>query len=60
MDRSSTTSGPSAGNPVVPACGGCVQKYTFLGYADNGGKSSIPAAIAVTDGTINVCNTEQP
>jgi hypothetical protein len=41
----------------VPACGGCVQKYTFLGYADNGGKSSIPAAIAVTDGTVNVCNT---
>lgn len=57
MDKSSTTSGPSAGNPVVPACGGCVQKYTFLGYADNAGKSSIPTSIDVTNGTTNQCNT---
>lgn len=57
MDRSTTTSGPSAANPVVPACGGCVQKYTFLGYADAGGKSSIPTSIDVTDGTANTCNT---
>lgn len=57
MDRSSTTSGPSAGNPIVPACGGCVQKYTFLGYADAAGKSSIPAAIDVTNATPNQCNT---
>lgn len=55
MDRSSTTSGPSAGNPIVPACGGCVQKYTFLGYADASGKSSIPASIPVTAGTLNSC-----
>jgi len=56
MDRSTSTSGPSAANPVVPACQGCVQKYTFLGYADNGGKSSIPTSIDVTDGPVNTCN----
>lgn len=55
MDRSSTTSGPSANNPVVPACAGCVQKYTFLGYADASGKSSIPADIDVTTGINNNC-----
>jgi len=57
MDKSTTSSGPSAANPVVPACGGCVQKYTFLGYADNAGLSSIPKSIEVTDGTVNTCNT---
>ncbi|MEO6612540.1 MAG: PQQ-dependent sugar dehydrogenase [Chitinophagaceae bacterium] len=57
MDRSTTSSGPSSGNPVVPTCAGCLQKYTFLGYADNGGKSTIPTAIDVTDGTVNTCNT---
>jgi hypothetical protein len=57
MDNSSTTSGPGSANPVVPTCMGCVQKYTFLGYYDNGGKSTIPTSIDVTDGTINICNT---
>jgi len=57
MDNTSTTSGPGSGNPVVPTCAGCVQKYTFLGYYDNGGKSSIPTSIDVTDGTVNTCNT---
>ncbi|MCB9055427.1 MAG: PQQ-dependent sugar dehydrogenase [Chitinophagales bacterium] len=57
MDNSSTTSGPGSSNPVVPACAGCVQKYTFLGYADNGGKSTIPSVIDITTGTDNVCNT---
>jgi PQQ-dependent dehydrogenase (s-GDH family) len=57
MERSSTSSGPSNLNPVVPACPGCLQKYTFLGYSDNGGKSSIPTTIDVTDGTVNTCNT---
>ncbi len=55
MDRSITSSGPSAANPVVPACQGCVQKYTFLGYADAGGKSSISTAIDVSPGLINSC-----
>lgn len=55
MDRSTTSSGPSAASPIVPACGGCIQKYTFLGYADVAGKSSIPAAIPVSPGTLNTC-----
>ncbi len=53
MDRSTTTSGPSAQWPVIPACAGCVQKYTFLGYRDNGGKSTIPVSIDVTTGSPN-------
>jgi len=57
MDNSSTTSGPGSANPVVPNCAGCVQKYTFLGYYDVAGKSSIPASIDVTSGTANTCNT---
>lgn len=57
MDKSATTSGPSAANPVIPACGGCVQKYTFLGYADVAGTSSIPDEISVTAGTVNSCAT---
>ncbi len=56
MDKSATTSGPSALNPVVPACGGCVLKYTFLGYnSDGNGKSMIPTSIDVTEGTDNTC-----
>jgi trimeric autotransporter adhesin len=57
MDNSSTTSGPGNLNPVVPQCAGCVQKYTFLGYADVSGKSSIPASIDVTAGSPNACTT---
>ncbi|HEY6505231.1 MAG TPA: PQQ-dependent sugar dehydrogenase [Chitinophagaceae bacterium] len=57
MDRSTTSSGPSAGNPVVPACPGCLQRYTFLGYNDVSSKSAIPTSIPVTDGSTNfVCN----
>ncbi|ANE52280.1 PQQ-dependent sugar dehydrogenase [Flavisolibacter tropicus] len=40
MDRGSTTSGPSALNPIVPACPGCLQKYTFLGYRVNSGSGN--------------------
>lgn len=57
MDRSLSTSGPSALNPIITACQGCLQKYSFLGYADAAGKSSIPTSISVTDGLANVCNT---
>jgi trimeric autotransporter adhesin len=56
MDNSSTTSGPGSANPVVPTCAGCVQKYTFLGYLDVSGKSSIPTSIDVTNGSVNTCN----
>ena len=57
MDRSTTTSGPSAQWPVVPTCQGCVQKYAFLGYNDVGGKSSIPASIDVTDAPVNTVDS---
>jgi len=60
MDRSTTSSGPSNANPVVPACPGCIQRYTFLGYNDASGKSSIPASIPVTTGVANNCNTGTP
>jgi PQQ-dependent dehydrogenase (s-GDH family) len=56
MDRSLSTSGPSAANPIITSCQGCLQKYSFLGYRDAGGKSSIPASIPATDGEANVCN----
>ena len=56
MDRSSSTSGPSAANPIIPGCGGCIQKYSFLGYADEAGKSSISSSINVTEGVTNTCN----
>jgi PQQ-dependent dehydrogenase (s-GDH family) len=57
MDRSTSTSGPSALYPVVPACQGCLQKYTFLGYETQAGQSSIDTSIDVTDGVANSCNT---
>ena len=57
MDNSSTTSGPGSANPVVPNCLGCVHKYTFLGYSDVGGKSSIPTSIDVTDAAVNVVDS---
>ncbi|HTE27909.1 PQQ-dependent sugar dehydrogenase [Flavitalea sp.] len=57
MDRSTSTSGPSALYPVVPACQGCLQKYSFLGYEDLAGQSSIDTSIDVTDGIVNTCNT---
>jgi trimeric autotransporter adhesin len=56
MDRSTSSSGPSASNPIVPACAGCVQKYTFLGYRDNGSnESTINTTIPIAAGTANTC-----
>jgi PQQ-dependent dehydrogenase (s-GDH family) len=56
MDKSTTTSGPSSANPVVPACAGCLQKYTFLGYNDDGtGKSTMPDGVEISAGTANTC-----
>ncbi|MEP7238751.1 MAG: PQQ-dependent sugar dehydrogenase [Ferruginibacter sp.] len=61
MDNSSATSGPGVGNPTVPACPGCVLKYSFLGYAANAsGFSTIPKTVAVTTGPVNTCNTGTP
>jgi glucose/arabinose dehydrogenase len=58
IDKSQVTSGPTAGSPVVSACAGCILKYTFLGYADASGKSSIPATIDIT--TASAVNTVVP
>lgn len=55
VDSSSTTSGPTTGNPIISACRGCVQKYTFLGYASSGGTSTIPNYIPIATGKANVC-----
>jgi hypothetical protein len=44
----------------VPACAGCVIKYSFLGYVKDGssaiGVSTIPKSVDVTDGPVNTCN----
>ena len=57
MDNSSATSGPGVGNPTVPACPGCVIKYSFVGYGDAGGFSTISKTIPVTSGTAGTVNT---
>jgi hypothetical protein len=60
IDSSSTTSGPTTNNPIVSACSGCLQKYTFLGYNANGSSpfaSTIPSSIAIAPATANACET---
>ena len=57
MDNNSATSGPGIGNPTEVACMGCVVKYSFLGYEEKSGFSSISKTIPVADGTVNTCNT---
>ncbi len=57
MDNSSATSGPGIGNPTTPACPGCVIKYSFLGYEDAAGLSTLPKTIAVTTGALNSCSS---
>jgi hypothetical protein len=60
MDNNSATSGPGVGNPIVAACPGCVIKYSFLGYNDALGLSTIPKTVAVTNGAVNICNQGTP
>lgn len=55
MDKSAATSGPSAANPLIPACPGCVFKYRFIGYQNSNGRSAIPTAIPITTGVANSC-----
>ncbi len=55
MDNGAT-SGPSGANPITLECLGCVQKYSFLGYRDASGLSTIPKSISVTTGVTNTCN----
>jgi len=53
MDKSLSTSGPSQDNPTTLNCTGCVVKYSFLGYGDNAGSSSISSSIAIAPGVGN-------
>jgi glucose/arabinose dehydrogenase len=55
IDKSQTTSGPTTTNPILSACAGCVQKYTFLGYETASGTSTLPNSINVAAGTPNQC-----
>jgi len=58
IDSSATTSGPTTANPIISACRGCVQKYTFLGYNANAASpfvSNIPDTITVAAGIANTC-----
>jgi trimeric autotransporter adhesin len=55
MDKSAATSGPSANNPGLIACAGCLQKYTFLGYNASGGTSTIPSSVTIAAGKPNMC-----
>lgn len=58
-DETQTATGPGGVSPpvTVPNCTNCIIKYTFLGYADAAGKSSIPDAIDVADGTVNTVDS---
>lgn len=56
MDNNAASAATDGNPPVTPACAGCLIKYSFLGYADNGGKSTIPAAVDVTAGVDNTIN----
>jgi trimeric autotransporter adhesin len=57
IDSSSSTSGPTTANPVVSACRGCLQRYTFLGYNDASGASSISTNIPIAPGKNNALTT---
>lgn len=56
MDNNAASAATDGNPPVTPACAGCLIKYSFLGYADNGGKSTIPTSIDVTVGADNTIN----
>jgi trimeric autotransporter adhesin len=61
VDRSGSTSGPTATNSVSSSCPGCVIKYTFLGYRSSGTApnttSNIPTDIAIDSSTSASCVT---
>jgi PQQ-dependent dehydrogenase (s-GDH family) len=58
-DSIGSTSGPSGGGTSTLTRPGTILKYTFLGYAHNGGtnKSTIPSTIDIAAGTPNACTT---
>ena len=53
IDSSSSTSGPTTASPMISACRGCLIKYSFLGYNDNSGVSTISNTIPLAPGIIN-------
>lgn len=57
IDSSAITSGPTSSNPMISACRGCLQRYTFLGYNDNAGLSSISNTIPIAPGLSNSLTT---
>lgn len=60
MDKSTSTSGPSQANPSTLNCTGCVIKYSFMGYNDNGGASSIPTTMNIAPGINNQLTNATP
>jgi len=46
---------PSVNNPALVGCNGCVQKFTFLGYAPNGTTSSISPFVSIASGKPGIC-----
>ena len=57
IDGTGTASGPGGNTPpsAVQKCDNCIIKYTFLGYSDVGGKSTLSTSIPVTSGTGGTC-----
>jgi len=55
-DSVGDTSGPSGSGTSTLTARGAIMKYTFRGYQDVGGKSSLPTSIGVTTGTAGSCN----
>jgi glucose/arabinose dehydrogenase len=55
MDKSAATSGPSANNPSIPACAGCLQRYSFIGYNTVSGTSGLPNHIEIAPGKSDAC-----
>ncbi|MFT3935165.1 MAG: PQQ-dependent sugar dehydrogenase [Chitinophagaceae bacterium] len=54
-DNSVSNTFRGTNNAALPACNGCVQKFTFLGYNSSGGISTITTAVPIAAGIINTC-----
>lgn len=57
MDNGASSVATDGNPPAAPACQGCLVKYTFLGYGDEGGKSAIPTTVSIAPGKSNVCDS---
>ena len=47
--------GTGTNNPLLPACASCIQKFTFLGYNDVSGTSTISSLVPIATGKTNIC-----